>query len=541
MPTRKEARTVLRKALPLFLLVAAVTAAALGSVATAFYVMARDERMQELIDEEVYSVQRAATAMQTEFDNVVSDVLFLAGQNEMVRFLDTGEASHLAGMQSEFLHMASVKKTYDQIRFLDDRGMEKVRVNLRDGRARPVPEDRLQDKRGRYYFSSTAALGKGDVFVSPLDLNVENGVIEQPPKPLIRIATPLFDSTGNQKGVVMVNFDATRMLDRVAESESNARGHLAMLNHSGYWLLGPEKRLEWGFMFPDRKEHTFGNRFPDEWNRIREMQSGHFESGNGLFAFTTIHPLQENYQSVCLMRPEGGPKPIGAQAYFWVLLSHIPKEVLADQSKDIAFRIFAGCGALLLFMLGGGAHLSIAITRRRLYQAKLVKWALYDGLTGLANRKLFFDRMAAALSMAKRHERRFGLLYIDLDGFKAINDTYGHEAGDDLLVQVAVRLTRVIRQSDTAARLGGDEFAVILTEIKDTGAAFGVGEKIVAELSRPIDLKEASVTVGASIGVAVYPDHGDSEERLVQGADKAMYASKAKGKNCCTAADLAED
>ena len=221
--------------------------------------------------------------------------------------------------------------------------------------------------------------------------------------------------------------------------------------------------------------------------------------------------------------------------YFWVLLNRVQPDILKTHAKGLMFKIIMGGGGLFLFIIGGAWHLAITITRRRMYQDQLIAWAMYDPLTGLPNRKLFHDNLDAGVAHAKRHERKLALLYLDLDGFKAVNDTHGHEAGDDLLIQTGERLTKILRKSDTMARLGGDEFAVILAETGEEAAAL-VGRKIIEDLGRPFRLKAATVSIGASVGIAVFPDHGDSEEALLKNADKAMYQSKAKGKNTCTSA-----
>ncbi|MBG0790638.1 MAG: GGDEF domain-containing protein [Desulfovibrionaceae bacterium] len=534
---KKSSYEIFKKAVPLFLIILAAIGVFLGGSAAFFYFSGHNEFIAGLEAGESRIVEREATAIRHEFDNVIDDIRFLAGLNELRLFLDTGDPHLLKGVQNEFMHMANLKQKYDQIRCLDETGMEVVRINNLDGRAVAVPEDRLQNKGRRYYFISAIDLDEGHIYMSPMDLNVEHDIIETPLKPVIRFALPLFDSVGHKKGIVMINYNASGMLDRIATSGENSLGDVALLNHHGYWLLGPEKDREWGFMYPGLGQETFSRDFPKEWKRLRESSMSQFTSKNGLYTAAVINPITEDRISRYSIAPGHISAEVEPSLFFWVLVSHVPGKIIKADTRKLIFEILAGSSALLIFMLGGGAHLAVAITRRREYQAQLVEWALYDTLTGLANRKLFFDRLCAGMSMAKRHKRRLALLYIDLDGFKAVNDTYGHEAGDALLVQVGKRLTGMVRQSDTVARLGGDEFAVILAEIEHTGAASGVGRKIVGELSRPFKLERATVTIGASIGVAVYPDHATSEDALVQGADEAMYVSKEKGKNRCTSAD----
>jgi len=167
------------------------------------------------------------------------------------------------------------------------------------------------------------------------------------------------------------------------------------------------------------------------------------------------------------------------------------------------------------------------VTERRRLQERLERLAHYDSLTALPNRALFFDRLEGAVARARREDRRFALLFIDLDGFKAINDHHGHDAGDYLLFETARRLRLAIRDSDTAGRMGGDEFTVLLENISKPEDAAAVAEKIRAALTEPAPIPSgAKVTVGASVGVAVFPDDGADGESVLKAADSAMYAIK---------------
>lgn len=169
-------------------------------------------------------------------------------------------------------------------------------------------------------------------------------------------------------------------------------------------------------------------------------------------------------------------------------------------------------------------------------EARLEQIAHFDHLTGLANRLLFQDRLRAALARARRADSLAGLLYIDLDGFKQVNDTLGHQAGDDLLVDVARRLEACVREDDTVARLGGDEFAVIMNDLADADMALALARRMVERLQITMPAADGPLQVTASIGLAIYPEHGDALESLLEQADRAMYAAKQAGKNACVSA-----
>jgi diguanylate cyclase (GGDEF)-like protein/PAS domain S-box-containing protein len=179
------------------------------------------------------------------------------------------------------------------------------------------------------------------------------------------------------------------------------------------------------------------------------------------------------------------------------------------------------------------------VTGRKRAQDVIFHQAYHDALTGLPNRILFKDRLGLALVQAKRNRAELAVMFIDLDGFKLVNDSLGHVAGDRLLQQVAARLEECLRKGDTLARQGGDEFTVVLPELHARDDARLVAEKFLERLHQPFDLDGHEVHVSASIGIAAYPVHGESIDELLRNADIAMYQVKGQGKNGCVFYDAA--
>jgi two-component system cell cycle response regulator len=157
--------------------------------------------------------------------------------------------------------------------------------------------------------------------------------------------------------------------------------------------------------------------------------------------------------------------------------------------------------------------------------------ALHDQLTGLANRRLLTDRMSMAMAHARRNESAMAVVYLDLDGFKQLNDRLGHGAGDILLKMVASRLVKTVRQEDTVARLGGDEFVLVLWHLAEPGYAATVARKVIEALSQPFDIEGNTVSITTSAGVGIYPIHGEDADTLTKSADLALYEAKRAGKN----------
>jgi len=193
----------------------------------------------------------------------------------------------------------------------------------------------------------------------------------------------------------------------------------------------------------------------------------------------------------------------------------------------------------------GGLVLLFAAYRRvqlreRAAQSRIERLAHFDMLTGLPNRALLADRLAQESARAKRGARPFAVLMFDLDGFKKVNDTWGHAAGDYVLKQVATRARECVRASDTIGRLGGDEFLAVLPETSLEGAQ-GVAEKLREALRAPYVVAKTTATLGASVGIAIFPQHGTDADDLLRAADGALYHSKREGKNRISVARAPRD
>jgi len=177
--------------------------------------------------------------------------------------------------------------------------------------------------------------------------------------------------------------------------------------------------------------------------------------------------------------------------------------------------------------------LEVRLLYKRLAErnAELASMALHDMLTGLPNRRLLMDRLSLAIVHARRNQRTMAVMFLDLDGFKQINDTMGHDAGDMLLRMVADRLVATVRQEDTVARLGGDEFVIALYEAIDVEQVAKLGSKVISAVSQPYSIQGVDVRMTVSVGVSVYPMHGEDAETLMKRADVALYEAKQSGKN----------
>ncbi|MCP4111876.1 MAG: diguanylate cyclase [Desulfobacteraceae bacterium] len=443
---------------------------------------------------------------------IYSDLRFLAKQNELLSGVDA--------LNRQYLEFSRQKKIYDQIRFINARGMEVSRVNYNKGTPAIAARKDLQSKTDRYYFKETMSLDHDEIFVSPFDLNIEQGKIEKPLKPVIRFGIPVLNKQGRREGIVVLNYLGSILISRIKAVAKNSPGEVMLINTGGYWLCAQNPGDEWGFMYEDKKQKIFQGKFPGEWEQLKKTGSGQIESDNGLFSIETIYPLGKNGEAA------------STKKYNWKLVSYISKEVLSSETKNHVMR-FVLLGIGLFLIAGIPSYLAAqSIVKRKLYRLELYFSANYDKLTSLPNRTLFMDRMDQMLKQGIRYQRKFALFFIDLDGFKDINDTLGHDAGDAVLIVIGERLYSGMRSADTVGRIGGDEFTMILSGLEQEDDHKIVAQKIIEEVGRPIMIKGEKRIVGVSIGISIFSGtQKETVDSLLKKADDAMYQAKDAGKN----------
>ncbi len=470
-----------------------------------------------------------------EFKNIVSDLYVLVSHKELAEFIESIENKESEGLEYEFYVFSKSKTSYDQVRLLDSKGMEVIRVNRNGGSTVLVEKSNLQFKGDRYYYEDTYSLKKGQVFVSPFDLNIEGDEIEKPFKPMIRFGMPFFNNRGEKKGIVILNYLGEKLLSKLDKHThlSNLEGYNMLVNSDGYFLKGMKSEDEWGFMFPERKNRTFANVFSNVWNEINSGLSGQMLNDYGLFTYDTLYPLTEGLKSSSGSSESFGEsvKSLDADKYYWKVISFIPVEKINILTRQLRYVLLV-FNLFFIVLLGISIwFLTKAIINRQIAEEKIKYLAHYDTLTGLPNRSMLFDRMKIALAVAKRTNIPVYVFFIDLDGFKKINDDLGHEAGDYVLVEVSKRLNECVREMDTVARMGGDEFVLVIVSEKEVENIKMIANRIIESLSRPISYKSKSCHIGSSIGIAAYPENGDTMEAVLRKADEIMYEVKNSGKN----------
>ena len=312
---------------------------------------------------------RAAT-VQRIFQTVIGDLYYLSEQVHLDEYLENGQEEELRTLAQEYLVLSESRQIYDQIRYIDENGAELLRINWNNGDPVLVPENELQNKADRYYFINSVNLPEGSVYISPFDLNIENGAIEEPYKPMIRFALPVYDREQQGHGIVILNYMGSDML-RFLESGNEESGlEIMLLNSDSYWLAAPDANNTWGFMFPGQEDVNFANRYPEVWEQMQTAVSGEFKNDQGYFAFTTIAPLSENHISTI----EGLDSEIvgSAENYTWKLVAHLPQARLIANARNSVARLIIST-AILLALAALGSFVFIRLQNRHQQANRLLK------------------------------------------------------------------------------------------------------------------------------------------------------------------------
>ena len=732
---------------------------------------------------------------------ITRDLRILSDDLSMRLMLDQPNEKNMASLAKDWISYSRNKLTYDKIRWIDETGMERLRVNYATPAPFRVTDNELQNKRERYFFSDTFKLKKGEIFVSPLDLNVELDEIELPYKPTIRLGMPVFDSNGNKRGILLINYLATDLLSLFGKSFPKEQHTGWLINQDGFWLRGPAVEDEFAFMF-GRTEKTMAKRYPQAWEKITAAEEGQFETAEGLWTFDTVIPLDEGQKtsagSTEIRAPSAGT--LDRSKYAWKAVYLMPaaeynagmlafnlkligsslllmalflagiwrlvraqleeknirenlEQIVEERTKDLtqaneslsgsetrlralfntipdlirvksvdgvylavnpAFErlvgassseligkkaelfvgeelaktlhsddlaalksdkplvveewlTYAGDGHKALFEvlkvplrtpdgeLIGVLGIGRDITERKQAEEKLQQAAMvyqhssqsimvtdanglivavnpgferitgytaeevigknpsilssgrqdrafyqsmwhalnttgrwqgeiwnkrkngqlypawitinaifkedgtidryvelcsdfskkkeaehliwqqtnFDPLTGMPNRHMFMDHLEQEIATARHSGMPLALVFLDIDHFKDVNDTLGHDIGDIMLQDVAQRLKSAVRDSDIVSHLGGDDFTLIMPNLEAMGVIEHVTQDILKRISEPFHLKSETVYVTASMGVSIYPDDAATIDDLLKNAEQAMYSAKKDGRNRC--------
>ncbi len=649
-------RLIFKRFLLFFLLFCSLVVALAGPI----YWQYAQEQQERLLAQEETSVVATTQMIQKEMYEQLHLLELLKNSPAMVEYLSSGSTSDRARLELLFKNAATTYNRFDQIRLLDNSGHELVRVNMPQGAAQAISTEQLQDKSHRYYFSEAQTLAADQVFVSRMDLNVEQGVIEQPHKPMLRFVTPVLDADGDRAGVLILNFMAQDMLERFRLQMSRRIDQQGMLlDPQGFWLSNHKRSNEWGADL-GKPSHNFATLYPDAWPSVAAQDSGVVETAQGLFRFQSIYPFAFTLRQHADFRERHGALLSDAALAntAWKLVIFLPKEVIQAQSvlyqplgravlalillslavaawllaynkvqKQLRRRYHqavtaelsdlyehAPCGYHSLDAQGHfirinqtelewlgyereevvgqpfvdfltadsqlrfteffdllkteqeidnivlemqckngstfyvstsatslkdqAGHFAIArtsvfdITDRIQLERKLEQLANIDALTHISNRRHFYERGELEFKRAVRYQHALAILMFDIDYFKRVNDTYGHDGGDVVLKQLAKTVHESLRDLDVFARFGGEEFIALLPELSAEQATL-VAERLRQEIAdMPVVMPSGeTMNITVSIGFAMLTAQDKQLDAFIKKADLALYQAKEQGRN----------
>ena len=357
-----------------------------------------------------------------------------------------------------------------------------------------------QMKKDNCLASNQACLRQNEPYIGHESIILKDGKLHD----LEITKTKLLDSSGEVVGIIGILVDITERKQaelKLKQSEAHFR-FIAESAQALIWVADTQMQYTWfnkmwldftGRSLEQELEHNWVESVhPDDLQNCKDCFASHFEQQQ---AFTMEYRLKHR---------DG--------TYHWILDNGTPRFSLGGK-----FEGYIGS--------------SFDITERKKDEEIIWKQANYDELTGLPNRRMFQDRLELEMAKSHREKCSLALLFIDLDRFKAVNDTLGHEVGDLLLIEASKRIISCVRETDAIARLGGDEFTVILSGLHDTLNTERITGLIIKKLSQPFNLVEQEVYITASIGITLFPNDGESISQLLKNADQAMYRAKKLGRN----------
>jgi len=529
------------------------------------------EGAQEALLTSTQVLARRVEVMQA---NVARDLRIVAEHPLTLRVLKNNEADAADRLARWFEVSMHSQPAYFQMRLISaaDYGLERVRIDRYQGRLLRVAGDALQEKAHFPYVSEALTLPAQELFSSKIAINHEDGAHDGLEQPTAIFSMPVYAPNapnGKALGVVVINVDLRNTFALLAQDLPKPY-QLFLANGEGDILLHPDAALTFGF---DRGErHLIQSSMP----ALAAVVDGSTDHAVLDFNMDTSHPMVAAFT-----RMDGAPHTAPPRTLI-LGLAQPASEILARAEQlrrtllGLAVPVALG-GLVLAFVLArtftrplaqleraahgfgqGDVATDLPVDRHdeigtlarsfvhmqhcvgnqlqtlRENQQTLEHLSQHDSLTGLPNRRFFMQLLEQALVRAQRHGQTVDLMFIDLDGFKPVNDQFGHECGDQVLQTVVRQLRAGLREADILARLGGDEFVVLLDGALEQDTCATLAAKVIELISAPIAIWQGHTTVrvGASIGLARYPQDGRTASELLQSADRAMYAAKEAGKGC---------
>lgn len=446
-------------------------------------------------------------------------------------------------VEALFLTLSDSSNKYMQIRFLDALGYERLRVDRKAQTDSPylVPDDALQDKSGRYYFKALMELEDDEIWFSNLDLNIEHGKIERPIKPVLRIGKKV-TYNGMVRGVLIINVFMEQFLGELVDSSLY---DLYLIDKNGNFLVNPESGRSWsrylktGFSvekdFTETGDCILNNPVCKEKNLFAaDLLALKNSDGLKLIVQPELYTLQIQMKEQAKQMLYIVLALLLFAFPLAFLFSRTPvrlKEEVDEMNASLEEKVAEKTHEMKIFNTALEKKVKLRTEELEVSNAKLMEQATTDHLTGIPNRRFFFEMSERYLQFAHRKQRDLSLMIFDIDFFKNVNDTYGHQAGDEVLKHVVHLMVDALRKSDLLGRIGGEEFAVVLPESSLYEAEL-TAEKIRQKIMEtPYVNDTLTIALTISIGVAKTLEDEQDVMQALSRADDALYMAKSQGRN----------
>jgi PAS domain S-box-containing protein len=312
---------------------------------------------------EIFNIETQMKMVAASFNSVDMDLKFLAAQNELISFLDNGNPEQLRLLTKEWLSFCTIKSVYYKIRYIDENGMEIVEVDYNHGQPQLVPSDALKNIAENDYFKITMGLTRNEVYISPFDLSLQTENGQKSFNPIIRFSIPIFDQAGRNRGILVLNYLGTLLIEELKKVSANSSGSTIFVNLDSYYLTSLGQDKDWGFQSSDDTNQGIKKHLPEEWRRINRAETGQFETDNGLVTFGTIYPPASSIAS--LAQKETGIILSLQEKYFWKTVSYVPVKQLAAWPVKIINRLFLLYSVCLVIVAICSLLLARTSVRRR--------------------------------------------------------------------------------------------------------------------------------------------------------------------------------
>ena len=320
-----------------------------------------DEQKALLQADALMDVVSGVRAIERSLGDTVEDALYLAS---IPGWSSESSDDRARMLNKDFATFCLTHSNYLRLRWIDKSGREMFRINNVDGHVEATDVSSLESKADRFYFRESVKLDRGTLYVSPMQLEIEKRKVVLPYRPIIRIATPVFDGKNRHQGVLVITVSAKDLLARIGSSNSVSRSRNMLLNSDGYWLKGSDEKDAWGFMFG--KSNTLGRKYPKVWKKIAEKDKGQFEEESGIWSFGTVYPLKSPKEMATVFHARTSVDP---DKYFWKVVSYVPKkEIWALNSKVMWSTALYSTGMLALLFVGCWYYVRMRFSRLKAQQ-----------------------------------------------------------------------------------------------------------------------------------------------------------------------------